>query len=103
MATNPIKLYEYFACGLPVVSTRLPEVEQFAELVYCADTPEEFLLQIEDAVRENDPQLRARRVAVAKRESWLARCVQLNDEVRKLDSASVQSASLAADDELFTG
>jgi glycosyltransferase involved in cell wall biosynthesis len=85
MATNPIKLYEYFACGLPVVSTRLPEVEQFPDLVYFADSPEQFSGQIEVALREKDPALRARRICIAKRESWLARCMQLSEEIRKLD------------------
>src|SRR5262249_14601622 len=39
LATNPIKLYEYFSCGIPVVSSRLPEVEQFGGLAYFAATP----------------------------------------------------------------
>jgi len=91
LATNPIKLYEYFACGLPVVSTRLPEVELFPGLVYCADSAEQFVHQIENALRENDPRLRARRREVAQRESWLARCTQLNEEVRKLDASWAES------------
>ena len=39
MATNPVKLYEYFACGLPIVSSPLGEVERYKELVYIAATP----------------------------------------------------------------
>jgi glycosyltransferase involved in cell wall biosynthesis len=86
MATNPVKLYEYFACGLPVVSTRLPEVEQFPDLVYFADFPDQFSVQIEMALREKDPALRARRICMGQRESWLARCTQLTEEIRKLDT-----------------
>ena len=85
-ATNPIKLYEYFACGLPVVSTRLPELEQFPGLTYLADGPEEFVLQLENAMREDDPARRARRIHVAQTESWSARCRQLIEEISRIDS-----------------
>jgi glycosyltransferase involved in cell wall biosynthesis len=52
IATNPIKLYEYFAQGLPVVSTRLPETEQFGPLVYMADSADQFVQQVELALAE---------------------------------------------------
>ncbi len=32
-AINPLKVYEYLACGLPVVSTPLPELDGFGDLV----------------------------------------------------------------------
>lgn len=32
-ATNPIKVYEYLAAGIPVVSTPLPELQGFGDLV----------------------------------------------------------------------
>jgi glycosyltransferase involved in cell wall biosynthesis len=84
MATNPIKLYEYFACGLPVVSARLPEVEQFTGSVYLADNPAQFVRQIENALSENDAGLRRQRISIAERESWLARCRTLDRELRRL-------------------
>ena len=43
VATNPIKLYEYFSAGLPVISSRLPEVELYPDLVYIADSPPRVL------------------------------------------------------------
>jgi hypothetical protein len=77
MATNPIKLYEYFSQGLPVVSTRLPEVELYGDLVYLADGPREFSAQVARAVGENDAARRERRMAIAQQESWTARAQQL--------------------------
>lgn len=73
LATNPIKLYEYLSAGLPIVSTRLPEIEFYKELVYIADTPEQFGSFLNCAVHEENPQMRERRIATARSESWLNR------------------------------
>ena len=73
LATNPIKVYEYFSCGLPVVTTRLPEMEQFGDLVYIADNSEEFVSKLEIALSESNRDLRIRRRALAESENWESR------------------------------
>jgi glycosyltransferase involved in cell wall biosynthesis len=77
LATNPLKLYEYFSIGAPVVATRLPEIELFGELVYLYETPEEFTRQLERAAAEDSPDLRSRRRTAAAENTWRARCEQL--------------------------
>jgi O-antigen biosynthesis protein len=77
IGTNPIKLYEYFSYGLPVVSTRLPEMELFGNLVYLYGNTAQFVQQLEKAVAENDSALRENRIQVAHQESWSARVDQL--------------------------
>jgi glycosyltransferase involved in cell wall biosynthesis len=72
-AADPIKLYEYFAFSLPVVSTALPEVERHGPLVYLASTPEAFSTRLEAALSEQDPALEQQRRAVAGASTWLAR------------------------------
>lgn len=74
MATNPLKLYEYFACGHPVVSSPLPEVLEFGDLVYVAQGAEEFTAQLEAAMAESDPRARRERRRLAEQETWTARC-----------------------------
>ncbi len=74
LATNPLKLYEYFACGHPVVSSPLPEVQEFKDLVYIASGPEQFVAQLEAAMDENSLSNAIGRRVVAERESWGARC-----------------------------
>jgi glycosyltransferase involved in cell wall biosynthesis len=49
-ACNPLKLYEYLAAGLPVVSTDIPEVRQFADTVYIGNSHEAFLAACEKAL-----------------------------------------------------
>lgn len=49
---NPVKLYEYFAFGKPVVSSALPEVEKYKNLCYIACSADDFINQIELALEE---------------------------------------------------
>jgi glycosyltransferase involved in cell wall biosynthesis len=84
LATNPIKLYEYFSLGMPVVSARLPEVEQFHDLVYIASDSAGFAAALQDALREDDPERRLRRKAVAGAENWGARAALLSAEFSRL-------------------
>ncbi len=82
LATNPIKLYEYFSCGMPVVSTPLPEVERMGELSYVAHSPEEFAAAVRQAMEENDPERQERRLAVAVQESWAERAQALAQRLK---------------------
>lgn len=41
-AVNPIKLREYLAAGLPVVSTPLPDVQLYGDTIHVAKTSDEF-------------------------------------------------------------
>ena len=63
---NPLKLREYLAMGKPVVSTRNPEIEKFAQWVRIADTREDFLAALDDVLAgEPEGAAAARRAAVA--------------------------------------
>jgi glycosyltransferase involved in cell wall biosynthesis len=84
MGTNPIKLYEYFSYGLPVVSARLPEMEEFGPLVYLSEDAEAFVRQLETAVAEKGEELREQRIRMAHRESWDARVAQLKEAFQEL-------------------
>ena len=89
LMTNPIKLYEYFSCGLPVVSAPLPEAQAMDDLVYIAATPADFASQVARALQEDDPSLRARRKEIATRESWTARAGEIRAEFGTLLGCAV--------------
>src|SRR5207248_1402000 len=76
LAVNPIKLYEYLACGLPVVSSALPEVRSFSDVVYIAQGSKDFVAKLELALTEPARRDESRRLAV-RRETWLDRCLQI--------------------------
>lgn len=50
LASNPLKLREYLAAGLPVISSAIPEAERLAGLVEIASTDQEFLQKIDNQI-----------------------------------------------------
>jgi glycosyltransferase involved in cell wall biosynthesis len=67
---NPLKVREYLAAGLPVVSTAIPEVEVLGQC-HTASDPGSFLRAVEEAL--GDPGPSAARSAAIEHESWGAR------------------------------
>ena len=67
---NPLKLREYLAAGLPVVSTNIPEAVAVADCgVYLADSSDAFVTRVGEALAAGAGPDRARSDAMA-RESW---------------------------------
>jgi glycosyltransferase involved in cell wall biosynthesis len=78
-AVNPLKLMEYLALGLPVVSSPLPEVVKFKEQVRLAETTDEFISAIEAALAANTERGRVERRALAESMSWESKSGKLQD------------------------
>lgn len=47
---NPLKIYEYLAVGIPVVSTTLPEIEHMSKFVKFCSTKEIFLNSLREVI-----------------------------------------------------
>ncbi len=67
---NPIKMLEYLAAGLPVISTSLPEARRFGGPVRIADTPEAFAAACDDVLRDAADADRAAIAATVEGCSW---------------------------------
>jgi glycosyltransferase involved in cell wall biosynthesis len=76
---NPLKLREYLAAGLPVVSSPLPEVARYAGLVHLGDGAEAFTAAIETALGERTEAWAKRRVEAMRAESWEGRVEQMSE------------------------
>ena len=80
----PMKVYEYLAAGLPVVSTPLPALSEVSG-IDVAGNASEMAARIDAALSEDDPGLRMERSRAAAGHSWESRLEQLNAAVRELD------------------
>lgn len=77
-AANPIKLFEYLAAGVPVVSTPMPVVEAIPGAVWVTTSPAEMAEACDAAVAGNTPAERQRRSKLMLAESWNARLEQIS-------------------------
>lgn len=68
---NPLKVYEYLAAGIPVVSTDMPEVQRLGDVVRIASDATGFAAALDAAAAErHDPDRVAARQAVAWQHDW---------------------------------
>jgi hypothetical protein len=72
-SANPVKLKEYLATGLPVVSTDFPAARRYAPLVDIATSPAAFVSMVRGAVDRaphEPPDVPERRRAAVEGASW---------------------------------
>jgi glycosyltransferase involved in cell wall biosynthesis len=74
---NPLKLYEYLSAGLPVVSTDIPEVRQYENLVHIANSYENFLHLCDVSLDEGDAAMKVMRSNAMSHSSWDERVNQI--------------------------
>lgn len=83
-ASNPLKVREYLAAGLPVVSTPIPEVEQLG-LCRIASGPVAFVAAVKEALESPGPS--PTRSAAVAGDSWEARVEEIRAAVGDLGLA----------------
>ncbi len=79
---NPIKLWEYLACGKPIASTPVAGFSDYPNLVYLGSGPEGFPSACLKALQEGSL-LSGQRIREAEAHSWEARVDQLTEIFRQ--------------------
>jgi len=74
-SVNPLKLYEYMACGLPVVATKWKELELINSPAYLAEDPDDFVNGLKNALQEKD---KSKYIEFAKNNTWVERYRRLS-------------------------
>ncbi len=83
-AVNPLKLFEYYALGLPVLATRLPELERADGPLWLAVTEDEFRRELQHALDYARSSSGEHAVQVAQGNSWEQRAQDLSDYIAGL-------------------
>ena len=91
-SVNPVKMYEYLAAGLRVVSTPLPEAERFHEAIVIADTAERFAKACDKVLAASHPKRRTEISRLVAQESWESKVELLCSLIQKGDSPGESSS-----------
>ena len=82
--SDPLKVYEYLAAGKPVAAMNMPALENFAPVIKTANTHQEFLAAIKEALQNDSPALIRQRMEWVKDHGWASRFAMLNALCEKL-------------------
>jgi glycosyltransferase involved in cell wall biosynthesis len=81
-AANPIKVKEYLALGKPFVCTPVfTQIKQYLDVTYRAETPKEFAMCINKALKEDNPDRVAARRKKVQPDTWARKAQELLDEL----------------------
>jgi hypothetical protein len=88
-----VKLYEYLSQGKPVVTTPIREIILYRDLVYLAADRDQFVEQLDRALAEDDPALTARRIELARQNTWDERIDRIDELILPLLDGSGPAAA----------
>ena len=94
LATSPLKLYEYFAGGKPVVTTPLPECQWFPEVRIARDC-DEFARALDLAKKDGEDEAFVGRLqSLAKQNSWTNRVALVLEHLSKAKARELEGSTL---------
>src|SRR5262249_50286624 len=88
LAANPLKLREYLAAGLPVVSTAIPEAEKLNHVLYTGRSQSHFLELVQLIIDSNRTGPQTSISQQMDSESWDAKVEELSTIVLRLEPAA---------------
>jgi len=81
----PRKIDEYLAMGKPTVQTKTKAMEVFEGYVYLAETKEEYVTLIDQALKENTPEKEAEREKLARSHTWENNVKEIYDKIEMIE------------------
>jgi glycosyltransferase involved in cell wall biosynthesis len=81
---NPLKMLEYMASGLPVVSTNLPELTKYKRIIKLSSSKEDFLEKIDESLKEKEKKYIQEGIKIARKESWQRKACEMSFFIEKV-------------------
>ncbi|WP_454804169.1 glycosyltransferase [Mucilaginibacter phyllosphaerae] len=82
----PMKINEYLAAGLPVVSTAFGDIADFASLIKITDDKETFLQYVLSEIASDSPEKRLARLKTAESNTWDKRAEEIANVIEKVEA-----------------
>lgn len=86
MGIYPMKINEYLAAGLPVVSTAFGDIADFASLIKITDDKETFLQYVLSEIASDSPEKRLARLKTAESNTWDKRAEEIANVIEKVEA-----------------
>lgn len=97
----PLKIFEYFACGKPVVSTAIPDLvyynSVFPGIIKISHNYDNFILNIESLLLDDSKFQKERRLSIANENSWEKKASQILEII----DTEIKSDILLFPDEIY--
>ncbi len=87
---SSLKLYEYMATGVPIVTTDIPAAREFSDIVWIDADAGGFTQAIEQALSADSRERRARQQAVARQHTWDQRVEALSTKIAERLAATAR-------------
>lgn len=78
-SVNPLKMYEYLACGLPVVATEWEELRTMNVPINLAKNKDEFIRSILDLLNKSSEEMKIQNIEYARQNDWENRIEYLEE------------------------
>ena len=93
----PMKVNEYLAAGLAVVSTDFGDLQDFQDIITITDQENEFLKALDEGLNHRTIALATERPMIAKGNSWKARARKLGQIIEKVANKKEDDPSVLAE------
>ena len=87
----PLKINEYLAAGLPVVTTHFSYLNDFEKVARIADTPQDFIEYVCEELASDSLEKKNQRLLTAKGNSWQQRVEEFSGIITQLETKANQT------------
>ncbi len=99
-SVNPVKMYEYLAAGLPVISTPLPEAKRYEGPIIMADTARSFAQACDRVLDGHNGYDRKTISGFVESETWASKVEYLSDVITARTNPPLRAMSKPRDEVL---